>query len=105
MTSGLLSRFYCDAAHPEMTTKERLQIRVLVGNGFGPISRLQSNWIEKRGYKQGTSKFLALSFHNFVFLGLPCNSLKIPFLLSSILTTLPVYPSVGVPFEFRGSRW
>ena len=32
-----------------------------------------------RGNNQGTSKFLALSFHNFGFLGVPCNSLKIPF--------------------------
>src|ERR1700674_1559394 len=103
MTSGPLSRFYCDAAPPEMTTKEGLHILLLEGDGIGPISRFQSNWINKRGYKQRTSKFLALSFHNFAFLGLPCYSLKIPFLLSSIPTTLPVYPFVGVPFEYRGS--
>src|ERR1700681_1638260 len=89
MTSGPLSRFYCDAAPPEMTTKEGLCILVLEGDGIRRISRFHSNWIEKRGHKQGTSKFLALSFHNFAFLGLPYDSLKIPLLLTSIPTTLP----------------
>ena len=48
----------------------------------GPTTRFPSNWPEKRGNNRGTSKFLALSFLNFAFLGALSNSLKIQFLRS-----------------------
>jgi hypothetical protein len=55
---------------------------------YGPPQSCKRKTNNGRGHKQGTSKFLALSFHNFAFLGLPYDSLKTPFLLTSIPTTL-----------------
>jgi hypothetical protein len=49
---------------------------------FAEVRSRDSNKIgsKNEGTMQGTSKFLALSFHNFAFPGAPSNSLKILFL-------------------------